>query len=1097
MSVPDIILELVARFEQQYDTYRSGNYNETQLRRDFLDPLFKALGWDMDNVAGYAEAYRDVIHEDAIRIGSRVKAPDYCFRIGGTRKFFVEAKKPAVDIRGGISPAYQLRRYAWSAKLALSLLSDFEEIAVYDCRVKPRKDDSASAARVFYCTFRQLPEQWNWLVSIFSREAVLQGSFDKYAGSNKAKRGTAEVDADFLASMEAWRQDLARNLALRNQQLSQRELNFAVQRTLDRIVFLRICEDRGLEDYGRLLALTNGGRIYPRLCEHFEQADTRYNSGLFHFHAEKGRSEPPDSLTPNLNLDDALLRNLIKGLYYPDSPYEFSVISADILGQVYEQFLGKVIRLTGGHRAVVDEKPEVRKAGGVYYTPTYVAEYIVQQTLGRLVGDILQKENGGREPRSRGESAPGGLSSDGGAAPDSPDEAGSPSLPFRVARRVLDRVAALRVLDPACGSGSFLICAYQFLFDWHLRFYLANDPERWARGARPALIQASRGWRLTIAERKRILLNNIFGVDIDPQAVEVTKLSLLLKVLEGETTQSVQSLFTFLHERALPDLGANIRCGNSLIGPDFYDQPDLPALTEDDRLRLNVFDWAAEFPRIFTRCRPSAELRETPADLADYTLPGIPLHGRYGDKKVKHPSDGSPVPAREPAWEGGFDAVIGNPPYVRIQTMRGSQPQEVEFFGRAYAAAGRGNYDLYVVFVERGLHLLSHGGRLGFIIPNKFTNAQYGEALRDLLARGEHVERLVHFGDQQVFTSATTYTCLLFLSRARCHSTEVIKVSSLESWRRSAAGERVILPPGTLRAGEWDLEAGPRRELRGRLARSGDRLRDVAQIFVGLQTSADRVFVIHDPSLAEAAVLRPFLTTGRLRAYQEPRTGSWMIFPYEVSAGRATLIAADRMRREFPKAWAYLESHEAVLRARDRGRWDHAQWYAFGRSQNLAEMEQDKLVIQVTAIHPTVLLDRCGLCMSGGGAGPFYGIRPLPSAGLAIEFLLGLLNSKVFGWVVRSQSTPLRGGYIKFSKQYIATAPIPRPRESLHDRLVALVTRMLESHRQLAAARTPHERTALERQIAATNNQIDRLVHELYGLTAAEIALVEAASGGD
>jgi hypothetical protein len=208
VPAPKEILDLVARFELHIDAYKSGQYNETQLRRDFLDPFFKALGWDIDNSAGHAEAYRDVIHEDAIRIGDSVKAPDYSFRIGPQRKFFLEAKKPSVDIKQEIAPAFQLRRYAWSAKLPLSVLSDFEEFAVYDCRVKPAKTDKAAIGRVFYCTFRDFAEKWDQIASIFSKEAILKGSFDKFAESNKAKRGTTEVDAAFLEEIEKWRADL-------------------------------------------------------------------------------------------------------------------------------------------------------------------------------------------------------------------------------------------------------------------------------------------------------------------------------------------------------------------------------------------------------------------------------------------------------------------------------------------------------------------------------------------------------------------------------------------------------------------------------------------------------------------------------------------------------------------------------------------------------------------------------------------------------------------------------------------------------------------------------------------------------------------------
>jgi predicted type IV restriction endonuclease len=204
MPFPPEVLALLQRFTDNYDDYQNPSYKEAHLRQEFIDPLFAALGWDMDNRSGKAEAYKDVIHEDAIQVGGGHKAPDYCFRIGGTRKFFLEAKKPAVNIKDAIDPAYQLRRYAWSAKLPLSILTDFEELAVYDCRIKPDKDDKPSVARVLYIRYTELADRWDELAGIFSKEAIEKGSFDKYAESNKRKRGTAEVDAAFLADIESW-----------------------------------------------------------------------------------------------------------------------------------------------------------------------------------------------------------------------------------------------------------------------------------------------------------------------------------------------------------------------------------------------------------------------------------------------------------------------------------------------------------------------------------------------------------------------------------------------------------------------------------------------------------------------------------------------------------------------------------------------------------------------------------------------------------------------------------------------------------------------------------------------------------------------------
>ncbi len=1125
MPAPREILDLVARFEQQLDAYQSGQYNETQLRREFLDPFFKALGWDMDNEQGFAEAYKDVIHEDQVRVGGVLKAPDYSFRIGGTRKFFLEAKKPSVGIKDEPAPAFQLRTYIWCAGLPLSLLSDFEEFAVYDGRFKPYKDDPASKARIFYCTFREYAEKWDWLYERFSKEAVLKGAFDQFAESTKAKRGTTEFDQDFLATIEGWRKELAQNLALRNTRLTQRELNFAVQRIIDRIIFLRICEDRGIEDYGRLRALVNGERIYPRLTKLFEQADDRYNSGLFHFRKEPGRHEAPDELTLELDIDDKLLRDLLRGLYYPDAPYRFDIVPADILGQVYEQFLGKVIRLTDGHRAVVDDKPEVKKAGGVYYTPTYIVDYIVRQTVGKLIADISGDSISSRalyphpDPLSKGEGTAANDLRKSNASDSNPardtilplpggegrGEGERGTLSARQTTAILNRVAKLRILDPACGSGSFLIGAYQFLLDWHLQFYLANDPLRWAQGARPALVQTGKGWRLTIAERKRILLNNIYGVDIDSQAVEVTKLSLLLKVLEGETGQTLQTIFNLFRERALPDLGDNIKCGNSLIGPDFYQQAELPLLTDEERYRINVFDWRAEFPEIFRGSRresaqtdSASELRETPAAPMDYTWPGVPLHGSYATKRPKGGKAVSPPAPIVPEWEGGFDAVIGNPPYIRIQTMKDSQPQEVKYFSRTYRAASQGNYDIYIVFVERGLQLLNNSGRQGFIIPNKFFRTDYGESLRRLLSDEKVVSKIVDFGHSQVF-KATTYTCLLFLQRAKANSYEY---GTSEASAKSLSGAVFARRESkSLTAGAWTFESLETASLLTKLGNRATRLLELpADMSRGSSTGDDEIFVFEGGTLkVEKEIVREPLFASDFGRYRFSPACKWkVIFPYVSENGEFRLYTEQELKRLFPRAYAYLHENQQALKRRKQFK----EWFGYSAPRNLALHDQAQIAVPLLADRGLFALipsqTRGQLCpMASGG----FTITLSKRCQLKAEYVLGLLNSKLLFWRLQGMSNLFRGGWITCTKQYFGELPIrtinfsDKADTAAHDRMVALVKTMLALHQQLAAARTPQERIALERQIAATDTQIDRLVYDLYGLTEDEIAIVEGNAG--
>jgi len=653
MTAPKAILDLVERFQLHKEAYKAASYNETQVRREFVDPFFKALGWDIDNEQGYAEAYKDVVHEDVLKIGGNTKAPDYAFRIGGTRKFFLEAKKPSVNIKDDISPAYQLRRYAWSAKLPLSILSDFEEFAVYDCRIKPEKGDKASVARIIYYTFENYEEKWDEIESIFSREAILKGSFDKYADNNKRKRGTAEVDDAFLEEIESWREALAQNIALRNTQLSIHELNTAVQRTIDRIIFLRIAEDRGIETYGQLQTLKKSGGIYENLTQLFRRADDRYNSGLFHFRNIDGSNETLDTFTLDLCIDDKILRSIFGSLYYPESPYEFSVLPADILGQVYERFLGNVVKVSG-NRAIIEEKPEVKKAGGVYYTPTYVVKYIVKNTIGPLLqGKSLTQVSG---------------------------------LDKRVKKQ-----HPLRVLDPACGSGSFLIEAYQYILDWYRDQYLAQDPEIYTKGRNPKLLQVSKGnWRLTIAERRRILLTHIYGVDIDPQAVEVTKLSLLLKVLEGESADAMARQMDLFHIRALPNLCKNIRCGNSLVESDFYSQHEMSLFSDEEVYSINIFDWENEF-------------------------------SFFENSK-------------------GFDVVIGNPPYGATLI-----DQEKSYFKDKYQHQSY-QYDSYLLFVERSIEkLMTEGGAFGMIIPNPWLTNLNQASLRNFVVSNTCIRDIVHF----------------------------------------------------------------------------------------------------------------------------------------------------------------------------------------------------------------------------------------------------------------------------------------------------------------------------------------------------------------
>ncbi len=1004
MSAPDRVYQLVEKFDRE----KPGS--ETEVRIQFVDPLFKALGWNLRDK-------RQVRHEPRVTIEEagfeRSKRPDYSFHIGNTTHFFVETKMPHVNLERDPIPAFQLRRYGYSGKTSVSVLTDFQEFCVYDCRVRPNQNDPAPKARLRYWNYESFIDNWYEIESRFNREAVARGSLREWVEGERV-RGASSVDYDFLREMEKWRDMLAKDIALHNRDLSQRQLNLLVQRTIDRIVFLRIAEDRDIEAYGRLRSAAGDGKqVYEELKILFNEADDKYNSGLFHFGKDE-RVSDPDKLSMTIYVPDEPLRHIIKNVYFPESPFEFSVIPPEILGQVYERFLGKVIELSAGGAVRVEEKPEVRKAGGVYYTPTYIVEYIVENTVGKLLD---------------------------GATP--------------------EEAAKLRILDPACGSGSFLTGAYQYLLDWHLEYY-SEHTGRYRNRVREI---AGEGIILTTAEKRRILQNNIYGVDLDQNAVEVSKLSLLLKMLENENDATGRQTIMFsAGGRILPDLSGNIKWGNSLIGSDYYSGEQLTLFDQEALYKVKPFDW----------------------DSAD----------GFGDIMRS----------------GGFDAVIGNPPYIRIQTMKETDPETVPHYKTNYVSASKGNYDIYVVFVEKGLQLLNKRGLLGFILPHKFFNAMYGEPLRGLISSGNHLRKIVHFGASQVFAGATTYTCLLFLHKTGQSEFEFVKSHDLEDWIATKAGVTGMVSSIRTSSDEWNFIVGSGSNLFYMLADNYPKLGDLTDIFVGLQTSADKVYImdlveetdeqylLRSQSLKticrfEKDLLRPIVSGTDVNRFTLSKARQYILFPYSVENEKATLIPFNSLEEQYPLTADYLLHNRETLEQRERGKFRDENWHRFGRSQNLGIQERIKLCI------PRLVEN---LYMSFDEYGEYY-LDNVDVCGVNIKsqfvrydnrYFLGLLNSKVLRWYFPFVSAPFRGNWLSANRQFLSQLPIRTidfddPADvARHDKMVELVDRMLDWHKQLPDL-TGEALRIVNARIAATDREIDALVYKLYDLTPHEVAIIE------
>ena len=1002
MTAPKKIIELVARFKDNISTYKNSSYNEAQTRCEFIDPLFSELGWDITNTLGYAEAYKDVIHEDSIIISGKSKSPDYSFRIGGQRKFFVEAKKPHISIKDSEKSSFQLRRYAWSANLPISIVTNFCEFSVYDCRTKPSQADDAKRSRIKYYTCDDYISKWDELVSLFSKDAILKGAFDKYALFDKTKKGTSEVDSEFLIEIEQWRKLLAHNIVLRNK-LSIHEINDAVQKTIDRIIFLRIAEDRGIEKYGSLREIGKGKNVFAALREYFHNADIRYNSGLFHFRHEKGESEQPDKITATLNIDDKPLKDILKRLYYPESPYEFSVLPADILGHVYEQFLGKIIRLTGEHRAIIEDKPEVRKAGGVFYTPTYIVEYIIRNTLGK----ILDKKN--------------------------PTQAKS-----------------IRILDPACGSGSFLLVAYQYLLDWHLKWYMENNPDKWSKkNNKSTIYYNSKGTlRLTTTERKRILLANIYGVDIDSQAVEVTKLSLLLKVLEGESGELINQQLKLYHDRALPDLGNNIKCGNSLIGNSLYEIGAMRTLTDEQHLSINAFDWHAEFPEILN--------------------------------------------------SGGFDIVIGNPPYLSIDDTWGAHDVRLLAIKHTYPHIHNDKTDILYYFLAKSTTIAKE--YVSFIVSRSFLEAYKADKLRTWLSNNASVHELVDFQELSIFKGIGITTAIVTLRPKikekattvyKCKTTK-LPSSDLESIIQDPSYfEKISRPQRTLSSSAWHFEPNDVSELNKKIDRAGTPLGDILTIGQGMQTGRNNAFGRIDIKTIKQWGIDSELYFKRAR--------NTHIQSYNIIDKNEYMLYLENIEKfsDLPMVvQEHLQIHRTELTNRAAYKRGNCAWWKYTWPLHKEHYSKNKIFCPYLASRNKFAIDTnseyIGLTDT---TVLFENGQPED-----LLYILGLLNSTLLTFRYKSIGKLKSQKIYEFFDNGISKIPIKRINfkdkndTNMHKHIVDAVIEIQKTFYKIQIMNTQHEKQTFQRKISAIDREINKLVYELYGLTQADINKIEASN---
>lgn len=930
------ISSLVKDFEENEKHYLNPSYSEADVRNDFINKFFIALGWDVRHETQKNPYEQEVRVEKPVTVAKAQKRADYTFYLASNFrdvKFFVEAKKPSHDLENK-DYYFQTVRYGWNANTPVAVLTDFEEFVILDCRFRPDINDILNyKLKSFHYSDYADEEKLKEIYYLFSREAVADNSISKYVETLPKPRGKKKervkekfqnIDEAFLEELDEIRTRLAKSFKKNNSHLSSDELTEATQRTIDRLVFIKFLEDKMIEPHHYVSEFGKRRTAWEDFITASCTLDAKYNGVVF----KKTTIDSRSIVEP----DDKTFSDICNELSHDNSPYNFDAIPIHILGSIYERFLGKVVNATD-KRVTIEEKPEVRKAGGVYYTPQYIVNYIVDNTVVKLIEGKTPKE-----------------------------------------------IAKMRFADIACGSGSFLITVYERLIDYHKQWY-QQHPEQ---AKKDGCILFEGAYRLSLQQKQKILLNNVYGVDLDQQAVEVTQLSLYLKLLEDETTATANDTWVMFKEQLLPDLNKNIICGNSLIGTDILNTAPQPSLYQRegeggfDELKLKPMNFENVFPDVMKA--------------------------------------------------GGFDAVVGNPPYLKL-TLTNLSKDIFNYYNTRYESLkGGSSKNLFQLFIEKVLKLKPQS--ISFIVPEALLTTSSNKVIRSLILENYFVTDLAIF-NKFVFKDATIGSVVFVLSdkKGKNKKTNLINLNS------DGKLEKIKEIELSKDDNVWDTSSmNVYSALLEKILQNKFLMKELVTMSKGMVVK-NRKEYLQKVSFKNSL---PFLLGSSISRYE---------YKHEFNAeyNQLTIIGGTRNFEKQTKVPRLLIRRTGSILC--------------AVYSEIPELIESTLYI-------------------------------LTSDKLNLKFLLGLINSKLFTFFLRQKLITNVQGFPQILMWQLEQLPI-KIADYSEEKIINLVDQMLTTKKQLQQAKTDGDKNYLERKCARLDKEIDELVYQLYGLTEEEIKIVE------
>ncbi|MFM9912227.1 MAG: Eco57I restriction-modification methylase domain-containing protein [Methylophilaceae bacterium] len=998
---------LAKKFLQNSSHYLSSEYQEAEVRQDFIDKLFKALGWDVGHDVQH-DPYRREVRIEKPEKKSKGRA-DYAFSIAPHYRrvrFFVEAKRPQASINTPDN-CFQAIRYSWPKGLPIVVLTDFNYLHIIDSRFRPNINSASSRVVKSWHHGDFLDrEKFAEVFYLLSRQSVASGSLEVFAETELPPLKVAtrqytlfaaearDFDEDFLDKLDEWRETLANVFKRARNELNGEELTECVQRTLDRLIFIRFLEDKGIEPDAIITRFGQNNKThwqdFVAVCK---RMDTVYNGVVFKAH----RSLDAVGFEP----DSAVFSDICDELTDDHSPYNFDSIPVEILGRIYERFLGKVV-LTKRKTVEVVEKEDVRKAGGVFYTPDYIVAYMVEQSLGQQVN--------GKKP---------------------------------------DDILKLRVIDTACGSGSFLIGVFAYLVH-ELTVY-------WRKQAKPPkdTVEMRDGEaHLTLQYKRQILINCIYGVDIDPQAVEVAQLSLYLKLLEEETTGSAhQHKQLEIGVTLLPSLSRNIVMGNSLVtledeGGDLFSMEKLH--------ELKSLDFKAAFPQVFRT--------------------------------------------------GGFDLVIGNPPYIKEYTNR-------EAFNHVRNSPYyQGKMDIWYLFACRGLDWLKpDSGMLALIATNNWVTNAGAKRLREKITRDARIEQLIDFGDYKVFRDAGIQTMILLAKRSGTLEHYTFDYRRLEGNKRTLADVQALLEklPGNGRAylePTFDRSRTPsapltfsesclevlldkiavRRNFELQQEDVGVGI-DVHQDFLNAKGRAllgggfsvgQGIFNLsHDEkhtlhlSKTEQNLVKPFFTSAEfVRYYGNNENKLWVIYTDSRFKNPAEMAS-------YPNLKNHLDQFNEVITSDNHP-------YGLHRARDEKFFTGEKIISLRKCTEPCFTYTDFPCYVS-------QTFNIIKTDRINLLYLTALLNSRLVRFWLKHRGK-MQGQNFQVDKEPLLAIPLCVPEKSEQERLAKITRRIIECKQKMTEVTTDSAQMQLQRTFEQFEEQLQNAIETLYGLDEQERALLQS-----